>query len=118
MRKKKKLDSIFDIAIAIEVCRQQPDTLELAEELAMRHEKWELLVQIYMENRVEYEEKALMIIDEKIERSKLKLDLLKQYSDKFFKANTQKNQFIGANLSNKTQSLLKKLSKKLFDQLR
>ena len=57
----------------------------------MRHEKWELLVQIYMENRVEYEEKALMIIDEKIERSKLKLDLLKQYSDKFFKANTQKN---------------------------
>ena len=36
--------SIFDVATAIEVCRQQEDTLDQAEQLAMRAKQWALLV--------------------------------------------------------------------------
>jgi len=37
-------DTIFDVATAIEVCRQQEDTLEQAEQLALKSKQWGLLV--------------------------------------------------------------------------
>jgi len=44
-------DSIFDIDTAIEVCRQQEETLDQAEQLADKSKNWKLLVQIKIENR-------------------------------------------------------------------
>ena len=37
-------DTIFDVATAIEVCRQQAETLDEAEQLAFQSKKWKLLV--------------------------------------------------------------------------
>lgn len=39
-------DSIFDIDTAIEVCRQQTETLDQAEKLAEQSKNYKLLVQI------------------------------------------------------------------------
>ena len=39
-------ESIFDINTAIDVCRQQPETMEHAEKLAEFSENYQLLVQI------------------------------------------------------------------------
>lgn len=44
-------DTIFDVATAIEVCRQQDDTLRQAEELASKSQQWSLLVQITIDRK-------------------------------------------------------------------
>lgn len=46
-----KAESIFDINTAIEVCRQQDETLDQAEKLAENSQNYRLLVQIKIENR-------------------------------------------------------------------
>jgi hypothetical protein len=68
-------DTIFDVATAIEVCRQQDDTLKQAEELASKSQQWSLLVQITIENRKD-PAKALQIIDENISNLKEKVECL------------------------------------------
>lgn len=55
-------DSIFDIDTAIEVCRQQFETLDQAEDLAEKSKNYKLLVQIKIENRHD-NVAALNIID-------------------------------------------------------
>lgn len=77
-------DSIFDVATAIEVCRQQVDTLDQAEELAIKSKQWGPLVSIYIENR-KNPAKALQIIDEKINNLKQKVECLQLYAPKIFK---------------------------------
>ena len=78
-------DTIFDVATAIEVCRQQDDTLKQAEELASKSQQWSLLVQITIENRKD-PAKALQIIDENISNLKEKVECLQLYAPKLFKA--------------------------------
>ena len=78
-------DTIFDVATAIEVCRQQEDTLEQAEQLALKSKQWGLLVQIKVENRKE-PAKALEIIDKQIANVKEKVECLQLYAPKLFKA--------------------------------
>ena len=68
-------ETIFDVATAIEVCRQQEDTLEQAEQLAIKSKQWGLLVQIKIENRKE-PAKALEIIDKNITNLKEKVECL------------------------------------------
>jgi hypothetical protein len=58
-------ESIFDIDTAIEVCRQQDETLGQAEYLALKSKNYKLYVQIKIENRRDYIS-ALDIIDNKI----------------------------------------------------
>jgi len=55
-------ESIFDVDTAIEVCRQQEETLDSAEALAEKSGNWRLLVQIKIENRHD-NSAALDIID-------------------------------------------------------
>ena len=78
-------DTIFDVATAIEVCRQQDDTLRQAEELASKSQQWALLVQITIENRKD-PAKALQIIDENIVNLKEKVECLQLYAPKLFNA--------------------------------
>lgn len=78
-------DTIFDVATAIEVCRQQEDTLEQAEQLAIKSKQWSLLVQIKIENRKD-PAKALEIIDKNITNIKEKVECLQLYAPKLFKA--------------------------------
>jgi hypothetical protein len=73
------------VATAIEVCRQQEDTLEQAEQLASKSKQWGMLVQIKIENRKE-PAKALEIIDKNISNLKEKVDCLQLYAPKLFKA--------------------------------
>jgi len=47
-------ESIFDIDTAIEVCRQQEETLDQAEALSEKSKNFRLLVQIKIENRHDY----------------------------------------------------------------
>jgi hypothetical protein len=63
------------VATAIEVCRQQEDTLDQAEQLAFRSKQWSLLVQINIENRKQ-PGKALEIIDKSITNLKEKVECL------------------------------------------
>ena len=65
-------ESIFDIDTAIEVCRQQEETLDQAEALAEKSKNYKLLVQIQIENRHNNQE-ALNIIDTKIQNLKEKV---------------------------------------------
>lgn len=77
--------SIFDVATAIEVCRQQEDTLDQAEQLAMKAKQWALLVQIKVENRKD-PAMALDIIEKQIANLKEKVECLQMYAPKLFKA--------------------------------
>ena len=80
-------ETIFDVATAIEVCRQQEDTLDQAEQLAIKSKQWGLLVQIKIENRKD-PAKALEIIDKNINNLKEKVECLQLYAPKLFKAIT------------------------------
>jgi outer membrane protein OmpA-like peptidoglycan-associated protein len=95
-------ETIFDVATAIEVCRQQEDTLEQAEKLAEKSQQWSLLVQIQIENRKQ-PAKALEIIDKRISSLREKVDCLQLYAPKLFKA-------IAA-----AKGLERQLSQSLFD---
>lgn len=55
-------ESIFDIDTAIEVCRQQEETLGQAEYLALNSKNYKLYVQIQIENKHDYSS-ALEVID-------------------------------------------------------
>ena len=77
-------ESIFDIDTAIEVCRQQEETLDQAEALAEKSKNYKLLVQIQIENRHNNQE-ALNIIDTKIQNLKEKVQCLTQYVPKLLK---------------------------------
>ena len=77
-------DTIFDVATAIEVCRQQSETLDEAEALAQQSKKWKLLVQIQIENRKD-PVKALQTIDLSITNLKEKVECLQLYAPKLFK---------------------------------
>jgi hypothetical protein len=90
------------VATAIEVCRQQEDTLEQAEKLAEKSQQWSLLVQIQIENRKQ-PAKALEIIDKRISSLREKVDCLQLYAPKLFKA-------IAA-----AKGLERQLSQSLFD---
>lgn len=79
-----KAESIFDINTAIEVCRQQDETLDQAEKLAENSHNYKLLVQIKIENRQD-NIGALNIIDQKIENLKEKVQCLQQYVPKLLK---------------------------------
>ena len=50
MRKDICSDSIFDVETAIEVCKQKQGYKKLAIELAEKYEKWNILVQMYIED--------------------------------------------------------------------
>lgn len=77
--------SYFDIDTAIEVCRQQKETLDVAEALAEKSKNYTLLVQIQIENKHDYEA-ALTTIDKKINNLKEKVQCLQQYVPKLLKA--------------------------------
>mgnify|MGYP000438503067 CR=1 FL=1 len=79
-------DSIFDIDTAIEVCRQQFETLDQAEDLAEKSKNYKLLVQIKIENRHD-NLAALNIIDKQINNLKEKVQCLQQYVPKLMKSN-------------------------------
>jgi vacuolar protein sorting-associated protein 11 len=83
-------DSIFDIDTAIEVCRQQEETLDQAEALSEKSKKFKLLVQIKIENRHD-NQAALNIIDQKIHNLKEKVECLQQYVPKLLKTKQSKN---------------------------
>lgn len=83
-------DSIFDIDTAIEVCRQQEETLDQAEALSEKSKKFKLLVQIKIENRHD-NQAALNIIDTKIHNLKEKVECLQQYVPKLLKTKQSKN---------------------------
>lgn len=76
---------MFDIDTAIEVCRQQSKTLHLAELLASKiKDKNELLVQIKIYNRGDYES-ALQTIVSRISNLKDRVLCLQRYAPKFLK---------------------------------
>ena len=77
-------ESIFDIDTAIEVCRQQEETLDQAEALAEKSNNFKLLVQIKIENRHD-NAAALDLIDKKINNLKEKVQCLQQYVPKLLK---------------------------------
>lgn len=77
-------ESIFDIDTAIEVCRQQEETLDQAEALAEKSNNYKLLVQIKIENRHD-NTAALDLIDKKINNLKEKVQCLQQYVPKLLK---------------------------------
>lgn len=77
-------ESIFDIDTAIEVCRQQEETLDQAEALAEKSGNFKLMVQIEIENN-HNNTKALEIIDTKIKNLKEKVQCLQQYVPKLLK---------------------------------
>jgi len=83
-------DSIFDIDTAIEVCRQQEETLDQAVALSEKSKKFKLLVQIKIENRHD-NQAALNIIDQKIHNLKEKVECLQQYVPKLLKTKQSKN---------------------------
>lgn len=77
-------ESIFDIDTAIEVCRQQEETLGQAEYLALKSKNYKLYVQIQIENKHDYTS-ALEVIDTKITNIKDKVGCLQQYVSKLLK---------------------------------
>jgi len=81
---KAKTGKLFDVTTAIEVCRQQEDTLEQAEQMAEYQKKWKLLVQIKAENKKEYAQ-AMEIIDQRISNLKEKVTCLQIYGPKLLK---------------------------------
>mmetsp|Transcript_17398 Transcript_17398/g.29273 ORF Transcript_17398/g.29273 Transcript_17398/m.29273 type:complete len:414 (+) Transcript_17398:1215-2456(+) len=86
-----KGESIFDIDTAIEVCRQQKETLDVAEALAEKSKNYKLLVQIQIENKRD-NEAALETIDKKINNLKEKVQCLQQYVPKLLKASNDSSQ--------------------------
>jgi hypothetical protein len=83
------------VATAIEVCRQQAETLDEAEALAFQSKKWKLLVQIQIENRKD-PIKALTTIDKNITNLKEKVECLQLYAPKLFKK--QSLQLMGSSI--------------------
>lgn len=77
MRSDKCSDRIFEVETAIEICRQKPDFAQLALDLALRYQKWELLVSMHIER--EEVSKALSIIEDHIKNVRDKVKLLQQY---------------------------------------
>jgi len=98
-----KNQTIFDVATAIDVCRQQKSTREEAIKLAKYKQMWRLLVQIYIENEKNWQE-SLTVIKEKINNLREKVDCLQIYGPKLLKesikqqdqqASALKRNFIG-----------------------
>lgn len=100
-----KGENIFDINTAIEVCRQQPDTMEHAEKLAEYSKNYKLLVQIKIENRRD-NYGALDIIDRKIKNIKEKVTCLQLYVPKLLKLRGSGKEDI-EELRDKQQRILK-----------
>lgn len=73
-------DSIFDVETAIEVCKQKQGYKKLAIDLAEKYEKWNILVNMYIEDPDERNfTSAIRIIEDKIKEVKYKIKLLQQY---------------------------------------
>ena len=79
-----KKQTNFDVATAIDVCRQQKSTREEAIKLAKYKEMWKLLVQIQIENEKNWQE-ALNVIKDKINNLREKVDCLQIYGPKLLK---------------------------------
>ena len=76
--------STFDVATAIEVCRQHASTRKQAILLATKTQKWHLLVQIQIENERQWRE-ALEIIKKNIVNVQEKIEILQIYGPKLLK---------------------------------
>lgn len=77
MKKDICTDSIFDVETAIEVCKQKQGYKKLAIDLAEKYEKWNILVNMYIEDPDERNfSQAIRIIEEKIKPVKDKVRIL------------------------------------------
>ena len=87
---------IFDVATAIDVCREHKATREQAIQLATQQKEWALLVQIYIDDmpddnqgRSKFND-ALKIIEEDIKNIREKIEILKIYGPKILKSKNDK----------------------------
>ena len=119
MIKDRGSDTIFDVKTAIDVCRQKQGYNDLAIKLAKKYEKWEMLVNIYIEDELPNYNEAVNIIEEKVRDVRMKVKLLQQYGgvllsmndSKFFKDNSGK---MGKEV--KTKELLLKITTYLIEK--
>jgi hypothetical protein len=75
---------IFDVATAIDVCREHKATRDQAIHLATQQKEWNLLVQIYIDDQEKFSE-AMNIIENEIKNIRNKVDTLKTYGPKILK---------------------------------
>ncbi len=81
---KMKNSRIFDVATAIEVCREHKQTRQQAVTLAEKEKQYELLVQIYIDDLDKFNE-AINTIEKNILNLRQKVDILKVYGPKILK---------------------------------
>jgi hypothetical protein len=106
---------IFDVDTAIDVCREHRPTRDQAISLATQQQKWNLLVQIYIDDEEEYT-KAQEIIEREIRNIRDRVDILKVYGPKILKHSTaqherrQLHSTMGPSLSEKLMHLVQRIA--------